>query len=1060
MQLGRLVPRCPSERRGGARAAPGARPPDRCRDAPADARPPAACPPSRASRRRSTCRRSPTRRWTATPLRAADAPGELPVAGEIAAGAADAAGAGAGHRGADHDRRPDAARRRRGRPDRGGHRGWWRRSRPGCRHAAGAHVRAAGHDTAAGRASWSCPAALGPASVGGARLAGARRAWPSAARPRVAILSTGDELVAPGERARSGPDPRCQRRCARRRRSSRRAGAGDPDPRQRDDPAAIEAALRDAAARADLVVVSGGVSVGRHDHVRAVLERRGSLDFWRIARAARQAAGGRGAGGDARSSACPATRSARWSPSSCSSGRCSAPCSAWPATDGSASPRASTSAIAKDPSRRAYLRVVVRARRATAGGTRRRRAGVRAAAPAGRRQRAAGGARGRAAAERRSRRRTRRSCWSRWRHERRSHPTHLDDDGAPRMVDVGAQAGHRAPRRCAAPRSACAPRCSPRCSTPAARRATRFVTARLAGIAARQAHRRADPALPSAAARPGRRRADARPRRRDGRRSAPRPRHGAHRRRDGGADRRQRRRADAVRHGQGAAARHRHRARRAARRSRRPHRRLSAGRRAGRAGRRARGGRGHLLDPLGGGGAGGRVADRRSWPRCATPASSVGARAASSCPTTRRQIAATLAAAGRRRASARRDHRRHRPDARPTSPRQATRRVIDREVPGLAELMRAAGLASTPMAALSPRRRRRARPPPDRQPAGLAEGRARVAGGAAPRPAPRPRPARRGATTSRPVTLPGRLTAWQGAMEASIPFYPLIVVPGGVAIASSGAAPGGTWPSCAPGSRSTATTARCERIWGVGVFVHRPAAAPQRPRPGADARLHLLGLPGPAGHDRQLPHQRPGRDDPALAARRHRCGSSWSSFANLFIGLVLVALAYAAWRRIVTRPARLALSRDAFIILGIILGIVVTELLGDALRSSPEPDDPPRRGAILAGPLAWLLEPLGAEAAPPASGSSPGRTSASCWPSARTCRTASTCTSSPASRTSTSATSSRAARCARWTWRPSRRPARSRVRRQGRSRTSPGATCSTACRAPSAAAAWSSARRR
>jgi molybdopterin molybdotransferase len=39
----------------------------------------------------------------------------------------------------------------------------------------------------------------------------------------------------------------------------------------------------DAARRADLIVTSGGVSVGEHDYVRAVLERHGSLDFWRIA---------------------------------------------------------------------------------------------------------------------------------------------------------------------------------------------------------------------------------------------------------------------------------------------------------------------------------------------------------------------------------------------------------------------------------------------------------------------------------------------------------------------------------------------------------------------------------------------------------------------------------------------------------------------------------------------------------------------------------------------------------------------------------------------------------
>ena len=50
-----------------------------------------------------------------------------------------------------------------------------------------------------------------------------------------------------------------------------------------DDPEAIERVLRAAAGSADLIVTSGGVSVGRHDHVRSILEQRGSLDFWRIA---------------------------------------------------------------------------------------------------------------------------------------------------------------------------------------------------------------------------------------------------------------------------------------------------------------------------------------------------------------------------------------------------------------------------------------------------------------------------------------------------------------------------------------------------------------------------------------------------------------------------------------------------------------------------------------------------------------------------------------------------------------------------------------------------------
>jgi len=41
--------------------------------------------------------------------------------------------------------------------------------------------------------------------------------------------------------------------------------------------------VAEGAANSDLLVVSGGVSVGRHDHVRGAIERRGSLDFWRIA---------------------------------------------------------------------------------------------------------------------------------------------------------------------------------------------------------------------------------------------------------------------------------------------------------------------------------------------------------------------------------------------------------------------------------------------------------------------------------------------------------------------------------------------------------------------------------------------------------------------------------------------------------------------------------------------------------------------------------------------------------------------------------------------------------
>ena len=85
--------------------------------------------------------------------------------------------------------------------------------------------------------------------------------------------------------------------------------------------------------------------------------------------------------------------------------------------------------------------------------------------------------------------------------------------------------------------------------------------------------------------------------------------------------------------------------------------------------------------------------------------------------------------------------------------------------------------------------------------------------------------------------------------------------------------------------------------------------------------------------------------------------------ANLFIGLVLVGVLYSLVRRIVLRPTRLALSRDAFVILALILAVVTSELIGDALHYVANPDDPGRTLAFLAGPLSVLLAPIGSDAA-------------------------------------------------------------------------------------------------
>jgi molybdopterin molybdotransferase len=143
-----------------------------------------------------------------------------------------------------------------------------------------AHVRSAAHDTRAGDeicvpGILTAPKIAVLASLGLGSVAVHRR-------PVVAILSTGDELVGAGEPL--GRNQVHDSNGVALAAAVREAG-GEPIvlPRARDDAAQIEATLREAAERCDLLVTSAGVSVGRHDYVRTVLEQRGSLDFWRIA---------------------------------------------------------------------------------------------------------------------------------------------------------------------------------------------------------------------------------------------------------------------------------------------------------------------------------------------------------------------------------------------------------------------------------------------------------------------------------------------------------------------------------------------------------------------------------------------------------------------------------------------------------------------------------------------------------------------------------------------------------------------------------------------------------
>ncbi|MBK6863612.1 MAG: molybdopterin molybdotransferase MoeA [Ideonella sp.] len=120
------------------------------------------------------------------------------------------------------------------------------------------------------------PQALGlAASVGAATLAVARR-------PRVALFSTGDELVMPGQPLRPGAIYNSNRYTLRGLLQAFGCECADlgivPDTL-----AATRDALRRAADQSDLIVTSGGVSVGEEDHLRPAVQAEGRLDLWQVA---------------------------------------------------------------------------------------------------------------------------------------------------------------------------------------------------------------------------------------------------------------------------------------------------------------------------------------------------------------------------------------------------------------------------------------------------------------------------------------------------------------------------------------------------------------------------------------------------------------------------------------------------------------------------------------------------------------------------------------------------------------------------------------------------------
>ncbi|HEX8066731.1 MAG TPA: molybdopterin molybdotransferase MoeA [Thermoleophilaceae bacterium] len=146
----------------------------------------------------------------------------------------------------------------------------------------GANVRLAGEDVRSGQVVLRPGAEVGPAEV--AMLAWVGRTSVRCGRaPRVSIVVTGDELVEPG--APLGPGRIRDSNSPALAALATRAGATVAAARRApDDYAATVEALRAAVAEADVVCVSGGVSVGPHDHVKPALRELGAEErFWGVA---------------------------------------------------------------------------------------------------------------------------------------------------------------------------------------------------------------------------------------------------------------------------------------------------------------------------------------------------------------------------------------------------------------------------------------------------------------------------------------------------------------------------------------------------------------------------------------------------------------------------------------------------------------------------------------------------------------------------------------------------------------------------------------------------------